>query len=124
MPPLPSKVNCSKFIIDRLQQQCHVTFFVYIFITPINLLFGVFLPRKIITILRKLAVNFRQVQERLAKSFKSTSEKVESIKILYCTWTSSKIIFKVSALTVPKIKERKLSLRFWITFAVWLDQFI
>ena len=48
--PLQVKI---KFIIDGLQQRCHMTF--------LNSLFGVFLPRKIITILRKIAANFRQV---------------------------------------------------------------
>ena len=61
--PFQVNINCSKFIIDRLQQRrwCHVTFLSYLFVTLTNSWFGVFLPRKIITILRKIAVNFRQV---------------------------------------------------------------
>ena len=55
------KINCSKFIIDTLQQQCHVTFLIYLFVTSRNLLFGVFLTRAIITIVRKTTLNFRQV---------------------------------------------------------------
>ena len=35
-----------------------------------------------------------------AKSFKSTCEEVESLKIRYCTWTSSQVIFKVSGRTL------------------------
>ena len=71
------------------------------FVTSRNLLFGVYLPRKIITILRKIAVNFRQVS--LKEILPSVSvlecfgEKVGSLKILYCTWTSSQVIFKVSS---------------------------
>ena len=71
------------------------------FVTSKNLLFGVYLPRKIITILRKIAVNFRQVS--LKEILPSVSvlecfgEKVRSLKILYCTWTSSQVIFKVSS---------------------------
>ena len=36
-------------------------FLVTLFVTSRNVLFGVFLPRKIITILQKIGVNFRQV---------------------------------------------------------------
>ena len=59
--PFQVKINCSIFIIDGLQQRCHMTFLVSLFVTSRNLLFGVFLPRKIITISQKIAVNFRQV---------------------------------------------------------------
>ena len=38
-----------------------MTFLIYLFVTSRNLLFGVLLPRKIITILQKIAVNFMQV---------------------------------------------------------------
>ena len=55
------KIDCSIFIIDRLQQWYHMTFLVSLFVTSRNLLFGVFLPRKIITISQKITVNFRQV---------------------------------------------------------------
>ena len=55
------KINCSKFIIDEPQQWCHMTFLVSLFVTSRILLFGVFLPRKIITISQKIAVNVRQV---------------------------------------------------------------
>ena len=85
-----------------------MTFLISLFVTSKNLLFGVFLPKKISTILRKIAINFRQmslngvllsvsVLECFGKSFKSTSEKVESLKTLYYTWTSSQVIFKVSS---------------------------
>ena len=59
--PFQVNIICSKFVIDRLQQQCHVTFSIYLFVTSRNFLFGVFLPRKIITVSRKIAVNFREV---------------------------------------------------------------
>ena len=36
-------------------------FLVTLFVTSRNVLFGVFLPRKIITISQKIGVNFRQV---------------------------------------------------------------
>ena len=58
--PFQVKINFSKFIIDGLQQRCLVTFFVSLSVTSKNLMTGVFLPTKIITILRKIAVNFRQ----------------------------------------------------------------
>ena len=62
---------------------------VSLFVTLRNLLIGVFLPRKIITISQKIAINFRQVSlkgvlpsvsalEVSAKSFKSTCKKYES----------------------------------------------
>ena len=46
------------------QQRCQVNFLSYVFVTSRNLLFGVFLPKKIITILRKIAVSVRQVSVR------------------------------------------------------------
>ena len=55
------RINCFKFIIDGLQQRCHITFLVSTFVASTNLLFGVYLPRKIITISQKIALNFRQV---------------------------------------------------------------
>ena len=59
--PFLVKINSSKFIIDKLQQRCDITLLVSLFVTSTNLLFGVFLPRKIITILLKITINFRQV---------------------------------------------------------------
>ena len=55
------KINHSKFIIEGLSQRCHMTFLVSLFVTSRNLLFGVFLPRKVVIILRKIGANFRQV---------------------------------------------------------------
>ena len=87
--PFQVNINHSKFIIDRLQQRFHVTFLIYLFVASRNLLFGVFLPRKIITILRKIAVNFRQVSLKEVLLSVSVLEcfggKVGSLKILYCT---------------------------------------
>ena len=40
------KINCFKFIINRLQQRCHGTFLILLFAASRNLLFGIFLPRK------------------------------------------------------------------------------
>ena len=40
------KINCSKFIIDRLQSRCYLTFSFSLFLTSGNLLFDVFLPRE------------------------------------------------------------------------------
>ena len=59
--PFQVKINCSKFIVDGLQQRCHMSLLISLFVTSRNLLFGVLLPRKIITILRKITMNFRQV---------------------------------------------------------------
>ena len=59
--PFQVKINCSIFIIDGLQQRCHMTFLVSLFETSGNLLFGVFLPNEIITVLQKIAVDFRQM---------------------------------------------------------------
>ena len=59
--PFQVKINCSKFIIDGFQQQCHLTLLGSLFVTSKSLLFGVFLPRKSITILRRITLNFRQV---------------------------------------------------------------
>ena len=47
--------------MDGRQQRCHITFLVSLFVILKNLLFGVFLPRKIITFFRKTTINFRQV---------------------------------------------------------------
>ena len=73
--PFQANINHSKSIIDRLQQRFHVTFLIYLFGTSRNLLFGVFLPRKIITILRKIASNFRQV---------SLKDALLSVSVLEC----------------------------------------
>ena len=62
--PFQVKMNCSIFVIDGIQQRCHMTFLVSLSVTARNLLFGVFLPRKIITISQKIAINFRQVSPR------------------------------------------------------------
>ena len=35
--PFQVKINCSKLIIDRLQQRCDVTFLIYLFVTSRNL---------------------------------------------------------------------------------------
>ena len=60
--PFQVKINCSKFIIvDGLQKRCHMNLLVSLFVTSRNLLFDVFLPRKIIKILRKITINFKQV---------------------------------------------------------------
>ena len=40
------KINCSKFVIDRLQSLGYLTFLFSLFVTLRNLLFGVFLPRE------------------------------------------------------------------------------
>ena len=47
-PPFQVMINCSKFIADRLQQRCHVTFLIYLFVTSRNLLFGVFCQGKLL----------------------------------------------------------------------------
>ena len=77
-----------------------MTFLIYLFVTSRNLLFGVILPRRIITILRKKADIFRQVSLKevlLSVSIlECFSEKVGSLKTLYCTRTSSQVIFRVS----------------------------
>ena len=41
--PLQVKINCFKFIINRLKQQCHMTFLIPLFVTLRKLLFGVLL---------------------------------------------------------------------------------
>ena len=59
--PFRVKIYFSIFIIDGLQQRCRMIFLVSLFVTSRNLLFGVFLARKIITISQKIAGIFRQV---------------------------------------------------------------
>ena len=44
--PFQVKIYCSKFIIDRLQSWCYLTFLFSLFVTSRNLLFGVFLTRE------------------------------------------------------------------------------
>ena len=77
--PFQVKINHSNFIIDRLQKRFHVTFLIYLFVTSRNLFFGVFLL---------LSVSVLEC----------FGEKVGPLKILYCTWTSSQVIFKVSSM--------------------------
>ena len=59
--PFQVKIYFSIFIIDGLQQRCRMIFLVSLFVTSRNLLFGVFLPRKIIQSHKKKPVNLRQV---------------------------------------------------------------
>ena len=71
-------------MIGRLKQWCHMTFLVSLSVKSRNILF---LPRKIIAILRKITINLKQVSLKVvllaalfsAKSFESTYEKVESL---------------------------------------------
>ena len=108
-----------------------MTFLSYLFVTSRNLLSGVFLPRKIITILRKITVNFRQASLKgvllsgvlhsafwnvSARSFKSTCEKGESLRILYWIRTSSQAILKFSSI-LEKVKE-KIALDFGLHFSL------
>ena len=55
------KINHSKFIIEGLSQRCYMTFLVSLFVTSRNLLLGVFLSKKVVTISRKIGAHFRQV---------------------------------------------------------------
>ena len=50
------KINCSRFIIDDFNN-CSMTLLVPLFVTLRSLLFGVVLPRKSITFLRKITMN-------------------------------------------------------------------
>ena len=126
-------------------------------VTSRNLLFGVFLPRKIITILQKIAVNFRQVSlfwNVSAKSFKTVKRVnpllhmnffASDFKVfqwdffspIYLSTTYLQIVcfssmwhtycvfdfhiykrYYFPTFTVPEMEsKRKISLRFWITFA-------
>ena len=65
-------------------------------LTSWNLLFGVFLPRKVITISQKITISFKEVSLKgvlpvveswniLAKFFKSTSRKVKYLTTVYDT---------------------------------------
>ena len=47
------KINCSKLITDILQQRFHVTFLIFLLVASTSLMFGVLLPRKIVTIYDK-----------------------------------------------------------------------
>ena len=98
--PFQVKINRSKLIIDRLQSRRYLTFLLSLFVTSRNLLFDVFLPRensrkyqasatKRCTSLSKRSVMFRQDLSKVPWIF-------ESLKNLYCTWTSSQKIFKIS----------------------------
>ena len=51
----------SLFIIDGLQQRCYMTWLIFLFVTLRNIWFGVFLPKNLIAILRKITAKFRQV---------------------------------------------------------------
>ena len=94
--PSKVKINCSKFIIDGLQRRCHMALLASLFVTLRNLLFGVFLPRKIITILRKITINFScqwgvyfsqwEFWNILPKSFKSTCSEILKKPLLQMKW--------------------------------------
>ena len=85
--------NCSKFIVDGRQQRYHMTLLFSLFVTSRNLFIAVFLPRKVIIILRK--INFKRLSTVIVyspsnslgifrhKCFKSTCEKVKSSNRLY-----------------------------------------
>ena len=51
--PFQIKINWSKFILDILQKRFYETFLIFLLVASRSLLFGVFLPRKIITIYEK-----------------------------------------------------------------------
>ena len=95
--------------IDGLQRRYHMTLLASLFATSRNLVFGVFLPIKHITILQKVTINFRQVSLKgvllsvrvlsrniSVKSFNSTCKKVKSLKKFSYIWTSSQVAFEVS----------------------------
>ena len=95
------KINCSKFIIDRLQQRCHVTFLISLFVTSTNLLFGVFLPREIN---RKFQASVTERCTSLSnhsgifpQNLLKVPVKKLNLKNFYRTLTSSQVIFKVSS---------------------------
>ena len=69
--PFQVKSNCSKFIIDGLQQRCHMALLVSLFVASRHVLFGVFLPRKIITILQKITKFQARVTEMCISLSKS-----------------------------------------------------
>ena len=61
--PFQVKINCSKLIIDRLQQRCDVTFLIYLFVTSRNLFVWCISAKENYYNLTKNSrfVNFRQV---------------------------------------------------------------
>ena len=85
--------NCSKFIVDGRQQRYHMTLLFSLFVTLRILFIAVFLPRKVIIILRK--INFKRLSTVIVyspsnslgifrhKCFKSTCEQVKSSNRLY-----------------------------------------
>ena len=89
--PFQVKINCSKLIIDRLQQRCDVTFLIYLFVTSRNLFVWCISAKENYYNLTKNSRKFQASVTKTctfsvsAKSFKSTCEKVESLKIHYCT---------------------------------------
>ena len=58
--PFQRKINCSKFIMMDFNNDA-IWLLVSLFLTSINLLLVVFLQWKILTILQKVTINFRQV---------------------------------------------------------------
>ena len=94
--PFHVKINCSKFRIDTLQQLCHVIFFIYLFVTSRKFIVWFISAKENYYILiknsPKLLANITERRTSLSKRSriyqKSTREKVESLKIHYCPWTS------------------------------------
>ena len=62
--PFQVKINCSKFIMMDNNNVATMTLLISLFVISRNILLVVFLQRKIITILQKVAINFRQVLVR------------------------------------------------------------
>ena len=87
--PFQANVNCSKLITDAVQQRCHIALLASLLLTQGNLFFDVFLTSKVITILRKIAVNFREVSliskytvNRRSGTFQHNSLKVPMKKLI------------------------------------------
>ena len=66
------KINYSKFIVARLQQRCHMTLLVSMFVKARNFLLAVFLLRKIISLTKNNHIFQASVTERCASLSKSS----------------------------------------------------
>ena len=81
------KINCSKLIIDRLQQRCDVTFLIYLFVTSRNLFVWCISAKENYYNLTKNSRKFQASVTEMCtfplstKSFKRTCEKTEYLKI-------------------------------------------
>ena len=106
--PFQVNIDCSKFIIDGLQQRCYMTLLVSLFVTMRNLLFGEFLPKKHYYSLTENNHKFQASVTKRCTCLSKNSEIIRQnclkvpmkkwifLKKIHYTWTFWQVVFEVS----------------------------